>query len=121
MKAFVKSVFLFLLLLLGAGEFSFGVTPADTFAPAVPGEHRASVQEGNDKAVAVEQLLLTAPEVSLHQQKDHSLNGSDFWAGLASESTALLTTLNLQYLTLCERITPSLSRLDLIFPFHLFP
>lgn len=121
MKAFVKSVFLFLLLLLGAGEFSYGVTPADTFAPAVPGEHRASFQEGNDKAVAVEQLLQTAPEVSLHRQKDHSLNGSDFWAGIVSESSALLKTPSLQYLTLCERITPSLSRLDLIFPFHLFP
>ena len=120
MKAIIYSLFMFLFLLLGAGQTSYGFD-IDTMLPLDSSEHTASVERANDKAVAVEQLTLAAPEISVNSEESYALSGLDLWAGNSTSSTAIADVVDLNYLSFSASIIPSLSRLDLIFPFHLFP
>ena len=120
MKAIIYSLFMFLFLLLGAGQTSYGFD-IDMRLPLDSSEHTASVERANDKAVAVEQLTLTAPEISVNSEESYALSGLDLWAGNSTSSTAIADVVDLNYLSFSASIIPSLSRLDLIFPFPLFP
>ena len=121
MKAFIYSLFMFLFLLLGAGQTSYGFD-IDTTLPLGSSEHTAFVERANDKAVAVEQLTLSEPEVSVGaQQQQNQADPLRDSGGFGEQLFNVTLPDGSAYLVRSALITPSCTCLVLIFPFHLFP
>lgn len=123
MKAFIYSVCMFLFLLFGVGQTTYGFSSETTsLQKHNTSNHTAVIEHANDKAVTVEQLTLEAPEVSVsvELQQPQADRFSSF-SGSGKYPYPFALSDDSKYLERSLFINPSCARLVLIFPFHLFP
>ncbi|RXG15983.1 hypothetical protein DSM03_103168 [Leeuwenhoekiella aestuarii] len=123
MKAFIYSVCMFLFLLFGVGQTTYGFSSETTsLQKHDTSNHTAVIERANDKAVTVEQLTLEEQEVSvsveLHQQQADRFSN---FSGSGKHPYLFTLSAYSNYLERSLLINPSCARLVLIFPFHLFP
>ncbi|MEH6658418.1 hypothetical protein [Leeuwenhoekiella marinoflava] len=122
MKAVIYSIFMFLFLLLGAGQTSYGFATDSISLPQDSSRHIAVFERANDKAVAVEQLTLAEPAVSVDaQQQQNQTDRFRNFSGSGLLNYTFASPIDTSYLEQSALITASCTSLVLIFPFHLFP
>ena len=123
MKAFIYSVCMFVFLLFGVGHTTYGFSSETTsLQKHDTSNHTAVIEHANDKAVAVEQLTLAEPAVSVDaQQQQNQTDRFRNFSGSGLLNYTFASPIDTSYLEQSALITASCARLVLIFPFHLFP
>ena len=103
---------MFLFLLLGAGQTSYGFD-IDMRLPLDSSEHTASVERANDKAVAVEQLTLAEPAVSVDaQQQQNQTDRFRNFSGSGLLNYTFASPIDTSYLEQSALITVDLQELS---------
>ena len=122
MKHFIKTILVTLLLFVTAQTgYGFSSESASTLPDPV-NKHTAELENNNNKALVIEQLTLGLSEIASRFHEESVTENFSLSAALnGSVHHATEQKVDLNYLNYSITICPALSRLVLIFPFHLFP